>query len=620
MGVLRIPFRSLMAALLVVLSLSGASLAAAQVQDFEPDLYLSQLSGFEVTVSGPEYSIVNAELQHYSNGEGEVVEIESPTGISFLEVSFYDDTDSATDSIDVYLSSLESASESIQVLDSGVIGDHQYSFVQVEYDGFEFFFLIQVEEDVVGNVDILESMLTTEDDLVGMLAAAQDEVAIDGTAFMANIDPEALASVITGGGSIADDTGATPSVDSVESVTLSSANVEVALGTQMMFDGPVERGEAVESVKLQGPEVAVLVAVGETGLPAETVLDEYVSGVSTANPTMEPVADGTSGDSIWRLLWISEGGSAGQYMLVVVDSTTHPGNEVLIASMLPSDAVGASIEHIQNHVLIDGEPSLSTIDADEIQELVDEFAASEDATVGETATSTATEEASDSKIGDPRSDARLPGQESTPEESGNTSETGDQPTETETTSAPVDVTLTLTDTSWEGGVFGRLIEWNDEVWVFVPEHKEDILSDFDNKFDEIALHSNFGSGDAWLAITVFEPDLVTPDEYMDYWTSGDFVADEEESNQGVTVEVLATRSRNGNAAMVVRYIDAEGKELVLVRQVSVIETGETVLVSMFAPPEEVQELFELTLSDVTIDDQPVFSVISVSQLARALED
>lgn len=620
MGVLRIPFRSLMAALLVVLSLSGASLAAAQVQDFEPDLYLSQLSGFEVTVSGPEYSIVNAELQHYSNGEGEVVEIESPTGISFLEVSFYDDTDSATDSIDVYLSSLESASESIEVLDSGVIGDHQYSFVQVQYDGFEFFFLIQVEEDVVGNVDILESMLTTEDDLVGMLAAAQDEVAIDGTAFMANIDPEALASVITGGGSIADDTGATPSVDSVESVTLSSANVEVALGTQMMFDGPVERGEAVESVKIQGPELAVLVAVGETGLPAETVLDEYVSGVSTANPTMEPVADGTSGDSIWRLLWIPEGGSSGQYMLVVVDSTTHPGNEVLIASMLPSDAVGASIEHIQNHVLIDGEPSLSTIDADEIQELVDEFAASEDATVEETSTATAREESSDSKIGDPRSDARLPGQESTPEESGNTSETGDQPTETETTSAPVDVAQTLTDTTWEGGVFGRLIEWNDEVWVFVPEHKEDILSDFDNKFDEIALHSNFGSGDAWLAITVFEPDLVTPDEYMDYWTSGDFVADEEESNQGVTVEVLATRSRNGNAAMVVRYIDAEGKELVLVRQVSVIETGETVLVSMFAPPEEVQELFELTLSDVTIDDQPVFSVISVSQLARALED
>src|SRR4051794_12795086 len=93
--------------MLLALTPGSALHVAAQTQAFEPDFYTSELTGVDIEISGSEFEITAADLQHYPNGKGEVVEIEPSTGISHAEVSFFDDSDTPEDTINVYLGSME---------------------------------------------------------------------------------------------------------------------------------------------------------------------------------------------------------------------------------------------------------------------------------------------------------------------------------------------------------------------------------------------------------------------------------------------------------------------------------------------------------------------------------
>ena len=179
------------AAIAVALSLLMPTTAAfAQEQDFEPDFYESQLSGWEITVSGRAFEITAADLEHYSTGEGEVITIE--TDLSSAEVSFFDDADTPDESIDIYLDGLETVADDFVVADRGTEGDLSYAVVSFSYETIPFIYYVQVTEDVVGNVDLFEALLAPEEAYAGELTTAQDEIAIDGDPFMDNVDADEL--------------------------------------------------------------------------------------------------------------------------------------------------------------------------------------------------------------------------------------------------------------------------------------------------------------------------------------------------------------------------------------------------------------------------------------------
>lgn len=168
--------------------------AFAQTQDFEPDHYESQLSGFEVNVSGPNFQITAADLQHYSNGDGEVVTIDSDSGSA--EVSFFDDDDTPDESVDAYLSSLENATDNYVVVDRATDGDVTHALASFEYQGVPFIYYVQVTQDVVGNVDFFESFLATTDNFGSEMSVAQDEIDIDGSSFAEDVDPADLTDMV----------------------------------------------------------------------------------------------------------------------------------------------------------------------------------------------------------------------------------------------------------------------------------------------------------------------------------------------------------------------------------------------------------------------------------------
>src|SRR5687767_641305 len=80
------PVRWILVAFLVIPGLAGAGrfAVAAQSGDIDPASYESELSGFEIEISGDDFEIYEADVQDYSHGQGEIVEIASNT--AYLQV------------------------------------------------------------------------------------------------------------------------------------------------------------------------------------------------------------------------------------------------------------------------------------------------------------------------------------------------------------------------------------------------------------------------------------------------------------------------------------------------------------------------------------------------------
>lgn len=178
--------------------LGATTLAGAQDSpDFEPDYYESALTGYEIEISGSDFVIDDVIHQEYGDGENEQVYIESE--YSSTQVSFFDDTDAPEDTIELWLSDLGEGMETLDVIDSGEDENVTWYYAEGVYDDLDFVYYIQVTEDVQGNVDVLESVLTLEGGLVDAIDAAQQDISIDGDAFMEDVDLDDLEQFLDGG-------------------------------------------------------------------------------------------------------------------------------------------------------------------------------------------------------------------------------------------------------------------------------------------------------------------------------------------------------------------------------------------------------------------------------------
>lgn len=608
--------------LLTLALVFGASPAVAgQIQDFDPDFYVSDLTGMEIEVSGPVFEITEAELQQYPTGEGEIVHVGSETLAGNLEISFFDDGDSAQESVDIYLQSISGAADSIDVIDRGVSGDLYYALAVIEYDAVDIVYYLQVEEDIQGNVDMLQAILTTTLTLETDLVDAQGEVFVDGTPFMDNIDPVELADLLTGEGSSDGTELATPA-DPVNTFTFEDSGVDVGIGPDFSFIGEPEQRTDVEAVRIQGPNTLSMIAVGQTGSTSDVVLNSFSSGIESSYAGSEVVEEEVGDDYAWRLLAIPQELEEPTFMLIIVDVDIVPGYELMHAHEVPSDNVAGSLAIIQEQVSLNGAPLMPEIDPEEIAEMAADASTGESTQTSETPE--ATEPTTDERSGDPREDARLPesGDAGEEDEGGNTSETGGsieatvEPTE-EPTSDDADVPGELTDSSWEGEVHGHLIEWDAATWFVDTGYEGDLVSDEASLEDTIVLQTETAGETSWMYISVYGGDDSTPQDYLDHWVSDEYLSSFAES--GAEADVVDSRTRGGSSAVLIRVTTESGNEYLVVRQAVALESGAVLIVTLDSPAVDMIATYE-TAQEVTMDGESVLYVFSPSQIQRSAGD
>lgn len=290
-------FRFLIAALLFVLPLAGITRAAAQEQEFTPELYTSTLSGYEIEVSGPEFEIISAEMEHYSNGDGEIVRIQGQ--LATLEVSFFDDGDTPDESIDAYLSGLEGSGAEIEVADRGITGDTSYAIVNVLYEGLDVLYYVQVTQDVTGNVDLFEAILTTAETFELDLETAQEEVLVDGVPFMADVDAAGVAATAEAGNE--GDATASPEADTTATVvTFPNADVDLSISGEFDPVPEVVSAEGIDGFVVTGPDTVTMVALGETDTSAADIVAQFAGGLEGTYEDVNRIGFDDSGDTAWN--------------------------------------------------------------------------------------------------------------------------------------------------------------------------------------------------------------------------------------------------------------------------------------------------------------------------------
>ena len=612
--------------LIIALVIGASPVAAGQSQEFDPNFYTSSMTGFDIDVTGPEYAISNVELQHYPSGEGEIIQIGADTLVATLEVSFFDDIDTPQDTLEIYLRSLETVADEYELVDRGIRGDYHYAMASVQYDGVEIVYFIQVYEDLDGNTDLLEAIITGASMLENDLRIAQNEITINGVAFMDNVDPSDVQDVFSTGGTLSSPEVATPvgSVEPVDSVDFTQTDTSVSIGPDFVFSGMPESKQSIETVTIQGPETNSVIAIGQTGDAPGAVLDSFQQGIVSVYPEADRVYEEILGDHGWRILWIPQDDGSDTYMIIVVNNAFMPGMELLHAHELPADGVASKIITIQDQITINGQPLMPEIDAEEMDLYVNRHAS-------DTTTAEPTDEVEELEpVVDPRDGARLPEDtgvergendevENTSETRGTTEATAEAtipPTE-EATSEASDGPGILTDSSWEGGVFGHLIEWDANTWSVDADFPEDLVSDPVNEEDTIVLQSSSVNGSSWFFISVYGNNDLIASDFLDYWSSDEFLAEMDRGDMGA--EILDARTRGDGAGVIIQYADEDGNQYVAFRQAVQLENGNLLIITLDVPAEDAVEMYALA-ADVTFDGESTLQVFSNSQIQRIFGD
>lgn len=603
--------------LLVALPVFGATQALAQDQEFTPELYTSELTGFDVEVTGPEYEITGATLEHYQTGDGEIVNIEGE--LATLEVSFFDDEDTPEDSIDAYLAGLDQSGLEFEELERDVDGDVTHAIVLIDYEGVEIVYYMQVTEDVTGNVDLFETILTGVDFIEDDMEVAQEELTIDGAPFMENVDATDIVAAVEGGSSGADD-DATPEATSEPAtpetaVTFEIADVELGVsGTFQVDEEPLSQ-DVIEAYTITDDDLFAAVAVGETGFSAEATVTSFSEGLVSSYDDSVLIDSADNGDSAWALYEIEFAGAT-RVLFVYADVTTVEGFETLISLEVPADDLGDSIENVQDNLTIDGQPLLADVDANEIVALVTDGGVDE----GNDTTTDVTPEATDdidedATEGDsPRDDAKLPGQDGTnnPSET-NTSETNteDENPLTEPTEEPVGQSGA---DSWTSPIYGNEVAWDADIWYTDLENADLVESDEAGGYEFVSLNADLSPVPAYMYIE-FHPNSMTTADFMEHWTSDDYLQRETSGGDVFNGELLGTRNRDGSAGVVIRY-SAGSNEFVMVREAVEMRDGSVMVITIDAETGDFSTAYESAHDTVTVNTESILNVFSVSQIER----
>ncbi len=590
-------FRILIVGLLLALPLLSVAGVGAQEQNFTPQAYTSQLSDFDIVVSGPVYAITGATLEHYSSGEGEIVTIESD--VVSIEVSFFDDADTPEQTIDAYLAGIENADLDYTLIDRGIEAGVTYALTSIHYEGIDVFYYMQVTQDVAGNVDLFETILTTATTFEDDLAAAQNEITIDVAPFMETVvAADLVEAAASSPGSSTPESDSAP-VTAETTVPFDTAGVSLGLGPDFQVTGDPVTDGSIQGYMVAGADTLTLVALGETGMSAEEVVESFTSSLDENYESVEQVDALVTDDFAWALYRVELDGQP-RAMLVTADTALVPGFELLVSSEMPVTDVAASITSLQTGLGIDGQPLLANIDADDIAVRLGDGSTEPTPELVETPEATA-----GSTPSRPRDDAKLP----TDGGAGNSSEIGGTP---EATEEPV----TQSDSSWESPVLGHVVEWDAVTWFVDVDDPSMVESDEAEQYESLTLTAELSPVISLLYIDMYGANDSTPDEYLAYWSSEEFLRHETSSGELFNGELVSTRSRQGRVAVVISYSNSDG-DFYLIREAVATGDGSIMLLTLDTPASDVVAAYTAAQDDVKIDGGSSFSVFTPEQIQRA---
>lgn len=171
--------------LITVLAMVLASFLIAPAATATEAAYSSELTGWDIGISGPEFALESTFLEEYPHGNGERIVISGLQNQAVVELAFFDDTDTPVQTIEVAMREVENTSREFHLIDSGETDDGAYALARIRVSiNFSGYVYIQVDQDLQGNIDLYQSIYMLNLDYGDAIATASDEISINGDPFL----------------------------------------------------------------------------------------------------------------------------------------------------------------------------------------------------------------------------------------------------------------------------------------------------------------------------------------------------------------------------------------------------------------------------------------------------
>lgn len=350
--------------MLVVLTLTIVPFAWAEVSAQEDGSYQAELIDWTIDVTGSDYVLQNVALEEYPHGRGERIYITSVDSAGFAEVSFFDDTDTPEQTIELNLSDFDAASNSLVVLERGAVGDIHYALARFELQqGMNGYFYIEVAQDIEGNIDLSQSLYSLDSDFLAQLELASSEISMAGLAFLQNpvIDLNAIVHADQ------DSLAATPqpvATPEQGSYTFEFADAVLVVEGAIGFDFPLANRDSDLMFLQSAQGYGVVGFINQDTKSAEVVLNSFFIGAPVGDEA--PVELFLESDSV-RAFGVYRIATQGEIRAMIIEVIQVSDGLWQVEAMAVTEAeFESSLIDYQSGVSLNGEPLLGNIEASEI--------------------------------------------------------------------------------------------------------------------------------------------------------------------------------------------------------------------------------------------------------------
>lgn len=584
--------RMLLLGAIVVASL-GVAPAVAQSSRGDASLYRSELSGLDVAVDGDEFAIYETEVLNYAHGQGEIIEISSNT--AFVQIAFFDDTDTNQETLEIYNDAFISDVDEFQVLDEGADRDTVSTFALAIYNGVEFYYYLSVQEDVVGNVDLLQRIFSTDATFFANVEAAQDAISIGRDGFLEDVDVRDLQE-LAGGAAPPEPTREpeeaptevaiaepVPTIDPANATVrdLEVVNAELVASQDVQVGAGAAEVPAYEEIPLMhGDAEAILLFLMRPESP-EATLDFLLSILTPENGSLENVGTDATRAFAWSLDVVADGGE--EFLLYVqVRNDRFPRFHYAEILFAPLDGMPEALEEFQANVQLDGVPVFEGADPGSIELLLRGGAGAVDRDSG------SREQGEDEKV-ETRDGA------------------GEGAVDLESQGL-VDATV------YESPQFGTVVEWDDAQWLADTEWPLTAVSDRETGVDSVVLF--WADGDASIMVQVMASEGWEPEDYVETWESEDYIIQSVHEN----AELLLADSGSRHGGVLYRMYTSEGDEVILVQEAVYVNDDVVAIVTLLGAPRVVADAYDDARDLVTVEDFAAAGTFTSREIRRALDD
>lgn len=371
-ALLRNTRRIKLALILVVLLIGvapGVSIIAAQTGTPD-DPYRSEVLGWDIVVTGPEYVLETVALEEYPHGRGERVYITQVDSLAFVEVSFFDDDDTPEETIEIMLRDFRSASESLDVIDSGIVDGIHYAFARFDLGQSLYgYFYIEVAQDIDGNVDLAQSIYSVNSDFLEQIEIAREEISFNDFPYLSEPVVD-LKSLVTADEALLASTPEPIATPDIGTFTFETNNTELVVDDPIEFDFPLTSGELEVMFLSSSYGYGIVGYIHQQAETAESVLGSVFIGAPTGAEAPVELHLEANADHAQAVYRIQTQGEV-RAMLIEIVYVDEELWQVQAIAVTESE-FAQELEGYQRGVRFDGTPFLDNIDPENIVTILNE--------------------------------------------------------------------------------------------------------------------------------------------------------------------------------------------------------------------------------------------------------